>query len=277
MSDVRQPLTTQQRIALVQKKRKQEKRMYALLSIAGVAIFLLLWELASDTGIVNSRYIAPPSKIVKLFFTKLTDPNPDGAVLGVNILSSLQVSLTGFALAVLIGVPLGLLMGWYRGFDSFVRPIFEIVRPIPPVSWIPLTIVWMGIGLQAKAFIVFFSAFVPCVINSYTGIRQTNPVLINFATTCGAYNFTIFLKIGIPSSLTMVFAGVRVALGNAWATLVAAEMLAASSGLGYMILMGRQFARPDLILLGIVVIGIIGIVLTTLLNKIEDKVLGWKR
>lgn len=277
MSDVRQPLTTQQRIALVQKKRKQEKRMYALLSIAGVAIFLLLWELASDTGIVNSRYIAPPSKIVKLFFTKLTDPNPDGAVLGVNILSSLQVSLTGFALAVLIGVPLGLLMGWYRGFDSFVRPIFEIVRPIPPVSWIPLTIVWMGIGLQAKAFIVFFSAFVPCVINSYTGIRQTNPVLINFAKTCGASNFTIFLKIGIPSSLTMVFAGVRVALGNAWATLVAAEMLAASSGLGYMILMGRQFARPDLILLGIVVIGIIGIVLTTLLNKIEDKVLGWKR
>ena len=277
MSDVRQPLTTQQRIALVQKKRKQEKRMYALLSIAGVAIFLLLWELASDTGIVNSRYIAPPSKIVKLFFTKLTDPNPDGAVLGVNILSSLQVSLTGFALAVLIGVPLGLLMGWYRGFDSFVRPIFEIVRPIPPVSWIPLTIVWMGIGLQAKAFIVFFSAFVPCVINSYTGIRQTNPVLINFAKTCGASNFTIFLKIGIPSSLTMVFAGVRVALGNAWATLVAAEMLAASSGLGYMILMGRQFARPDLILLGIVVIGIIGIVLTTLLNKIADKVLGWKR
>ena len=277
MSDVRQPLTTQQRIALVQKKRKQEKRMYALLSIAGVAIFLLLWELASDTGIVNSRYIAPPSKIVKLFFTKLTDPNPDGAVLCVNILSSLQVSLTGFALAVLIGVPLGLLMGWYRGFDSFVRPIFEIVRPIPPVSWIPLTIVWMGIGLQAKAFIVFFSAFVPCVINSYTGIRQTNPVLINFAKTCGASNFTIFLKVGIPSSLTMVFAGVRVALGNAWATLVAAEMLAASSGLGYMILMGRQFARPDLILLGIVVIGIIGIVLTTLLNKIEDKVLGWKR
>ena len=129
--------------------------MYTLLSIVGVAVFLLLWELASDTGIVNSRYIAPPSKIVKLFFTKLTDPNPDGAVLGVNILASLQVSLTGFALAVLIGVPLGLLMGWYRGFDSFVRPIFEIVRPIPPVSWIPLTIVWMGIGLQAKAFIVF--------------------------------------------------------------------------------------------------------------------------
>ena len=77
-------------------------------------------------------------------------------------------------------------MGWFRGFDKFMRPIFEILRPIPPVSWIPLTIIWMGIGLQAKAFIVFFSAFVPCVINAYTGIKQSSPVLINVAKTCGA-------------------------------------------------------------------------------------------
>lgn len=89
------------------------------------------------------------------------DPNPDGAVLGVHIMASLQVALTGFLLAIVIGIPLGLFMGWFRGFDKFMRPIFEILRPIPPVSWIPLTIIWMGIGLQAKAFIVFFSAFVP--------------------------------------------------------------------------------------------------------------------
>ena len=94
-----------------------------------------------------------PSTILKLFITKLTDPNPDGAVLGVNILASLQVSLTGFFLAIIIGIPLGLLMGWYGGFESFIRPIFELIRPIPPVSWIPLTIVWLGIGLPAKAFI----------------------------------------------------------------------------------------------------------------------------
>ena len=108
-------------------------------------------------------------------------------------------------------------MGWFRGFDKFMRPIFEILRPIPPVSWIPLTIIWMGIGLQAKAFIVFFSAFVPCVINAYTGIKQSSPVLINVAKTCGASNFTVFRKIGIPSAMTMTFAGIRVALGNAWA------------------------------------------------------------
>ena len=148
--------------------------------------------------------------------------------------------------------------------------------PIPPISWIPLTIIWMGIGLQAKAFIVFFSAFVPCVINSYTGVKQTNPVLINVSKTCGASNIETFFKIGIPSAMTMAFAGIRVALGNAWATLVAAEMLAANAGLGYMILQGRQFARADLIILGIVIIGVIGVLFTWILGLCERKVLRWK-
>ena len=277
VSEGNKHITQEQRIAMVQERKRRTQQMYMMLSVTGVAVFLLIWEIVSDTGIANSRYLAAPSTILKLFITKLTDPNPDGAVLGVNILASLQVSLTGFFLAIIIGIPLGLLMGWYGGFESFIRPIFELIRPIPPVSWIPLTIVWLGIGLPAKAFIVFFSAFVPCVINAYTGIKQTSPVLINFAKTCGASNFTIFWKIGIPSSMTMVFAGVRVALGNAWATLVAAEMLAASSGLGYMILMGRQFARPDLILLGIVIIGIIGVIFTAILSKVENTVLGWKK
>ena len=191
-------------------------------------------------------------------------------------MASLQVALTGFLLAIVIGIPLGLFMGWFRGFDKFMRPIFEILRPIPPVSWIPLTIIWMGIGLQAKAFIVFFSAFVPCVINAYTGIKQSSPVLINVAKTCGASNFTVFRKIGIPSAMTMTFAGIRVALGNAWATLVAAEMLAASSGLGYMILMGRSYARVDLIILGIVVIGVLGVIISAIINRLERIFLGWR-
>jgi NitT/TauT family transport system permease protein len=248
-----------------------------MLSIIGILGFLILWQLISMSGIVESKYISTPIKVVSLFITKLTDPSPDGAVIGVNILSSLIVALSGFGLAMLIGIPLGYFMGWYRGFDSFMRPLFEIIRPIPPVSWIPLTIVWLGIGLKAKALIVFFAAFVPCLINSYTGIKQTSEVLKNVAKTCGASNFTIFWKVGIPSSMTMTFAGIKVAIGNAWATLVAAEMLAASSGLGYMILMGRQFGRVDLVILGIVVIGLIGTVITILLGMLENKVLGWKK
>lgn len=270
-------LTDTERIALVKGQKRKGQYQLTLLSVTGALGFILIWQLSVSTGLLSSRYLAPPLDIINLFLVKLADPSPDGAVLGVNVLASLQVSLAGFLLAIAIGIPLGWFMGWYRGFDSFMRPVFEIIRPIPPVSWIPLTIVWLGIGLKAKAFIVFFSAFVPCVINAYTGIRQTAPVLINMSKTCGASYFTIFRRIGIPSSLTMTFAGIRVALGNAWATLVAAEMLAASAGLGYMILMGRQFARPDIILLGIVVIGVIGTLFTFLLGLVENKILGWKK
>ncbi len=268
--------SNQARIEAVKRKKKQDSFVLGMLSICGVLGFLLIWQIAVMQGWLPERYVPTPTKVISLFFTKLYDPKPEGGVLGTHILASLQVVLTGFLLAIVIGVPLGLLMGWFKGFDAFMRPIFEILRPIPPLSWIPLTIVWLGISLQAKAFIVFFSAFVPCVINSYTGIKQTNPVLINVAKTCGASNVETFIKIGIPSAMTMTFAGIRVALGNAWATLVAAEMLAANAGLGFMILQGRQFARPDLIILGIVVIGIIGVIFSWVLGLFEKKVLRWK-
>ena len=270
-------LSDQERIKKVQDEKRKNSYQLTMLSIIGVLTALFLWQIAVMLGWLPSRYVPMPTDVVKLFFIKWVDPNPDGAVLGAHIFSSLQVALSGFFLAIVIGVPLGLLMGWFKGFDSFMRPVFEILRPIPPVSWIPITIIWMGLGLKAKAFIVFFSAFVPCVINAYTGIRQTSPALINVGKVCGASNFTIFRKIGIPSAMTMTFAGIRVALGNAWATLVAAEMLAANMGLGYMIQQGRAFARPDIIILGIVVIGILGVIFTWLLGLVEGKVLGWKK
>lgn len=268
--------SNEKRVEAVKQKKRRDSFTLAMLSVCGVLGFLLIWQIAVMQGWLPERYVPTPTNVVSLFFAKLHDPKPDGAVLGTHILASLQVVLTGFLLAIVIGVPLGLLMGWFEGFDKFMRPIFEILRPIPPLSWIPLTIVWMGIGLQAKAFIVFFSAFVPCVINAYTGIKQTSPVLINVAKTCGAPNVEVFYKIGIPSAMTMTFAGIRVALGNAWATLVAAEMLAANAGLGFMILQGRQFARPDLIILGIVVIGVIGVAFSSVLGLLEKKVLRWK-
>lgn len=270
-------LSNEERVHLVKSQKKRSDYQFTMLSVMGILGFLILWQVAVLVGWLPSRYVPMPTEVIKLFAVKLSDSNPDGAVLSVHILASLQVALTGFFLALIIGIPLGLFMGWFRAFDQFMRPVFEILRPIPPVSWIPLTIIWMGIGLKAKAFIVFFSAFVPCVINSYTGIKQTSQVLVNVAKTCGASNFTIFYKIGIPSSMTMTFAGIRVALGNAWATLVAAEMLAASAGLGYMILQGRQFARADIIILGIVVIGMIGVLFTSVLGAVEKRVLGWKK
>ena len=277
MNETTNALTNEQRVKLVQDQKKKITYRDTMLSISGILFFFLLWEFFAISGIVDSKKLTDVLSVLKLFILKFSDPNPDGAVLLVNVWSSLEVALCGFGMAVVIGIPLGWLMGWYRGFDSFMRPIFEIIRPIPPVSWIPLTIVWLGVGLQAKAFIVFFAAFVPCLINSYTGIKQTKEVLKNVGKTCGASYFTVFWKVGIPSSMTMTFAGVKVAIGNAWATLVAAEMLASSSGLGYMILMGRSYGRVDLVIMGIVVIGVLGVIISALINLLENAVLGWKK
>ena len=249
---------------------------YAMLTAAGIFSFLFVWQMLVQFGILSERYLAKPTELLLLFINKFSNSAPDGATLPVSIWASLQVSLTGLALAIVTGVPLGLCMGWFKGLDKFVTPIFEVIRPIPPISWIPLTILWLGIGLKAKAFIIFFSAFIPCVINSYTGIKLTNKTLINVAKTSGASNVETFIKVGIPSAMPLAFSGIRVALGNAWSTLVAAEMLAASAGLGYMILMGRLFARPDVILLGMVVIGAIGAIFNGALSFVENRVIKWR-
>ncbi len=276
MSDSIHVTSNEERVASVKAQRLKFTYRNALLSFSGVMLFFIIWETLVLTGMVDSKKLVDVLEVFRLFITKLTDTKPDGSVLLVHVWSSLEVALIGFLLAIAIGIPLGWLMGWYKGIDAFMRPIFEIIRPIPPVSWIPLTIVWLGIGLPAKSFIVFFSAFVPCLINSYTGIRQTKEVLKNVGKTFGASYFTVFWKVGIPSSLTMTFAGVKVAIGNAWATLVAAEMLASASGLGYMIMMGRSYGRVDLVILGIVVIGLLGVIISMLINALEKFILGWR-
>lgn len=263
-------------LASWKKQKTKEGIKYVLLSAAGILSVLIIWQLVVMVGLVDEKMLPAPTKILDTLIFKIGNKAPDGNMLFVNIIASLQVALSGFLVAIVVGVPLGLLMGWWTYADRFIRPIFELVRPVPPIAWIPLVVVWMGVGLQAKALIIFFTAFVPCVINSYTGIKLTDQTLINVSRTFGASNFEIFRKVGIPSSLPMVFAGIRVALGNSWSTLVAAEMLAASAGLGYMIQIGRTVARPDIVIVGMVVIGAIGAVLSMFLSKAEKYFLRWK-
>lgn len=257
-------------------KQKKDHLKYVLLSIAGIFSVLAIWQVSVMIGLVDEKMLPAPTKILETLIYKIGNKAPDGNVLYINIFASLQVALAGFLTAIVIGVPLGLLMGWWTYADRFIRPIFELVRPVPPIAWIPLVVVWMGVGLKAKALIIFFTAFVPCVINSYTGIKLTNKTLIDVSRTFGAPNVEIFWKVGVPSALPMVFAGIRVALGNSWSTLVAAEMLAASAGLGYMIQIGRTVARPDIVIVGMVVIGAIGAILSLILSRAEKYFLRWK-
>lgn len=247
-----------------------------LLGLLGIVCFFLLWECVVYFEWIDPRLIASPGQVLSTLATKVTDKKPEGSVLLSHIGASLTVALSGYLLALVIGIPLGLLMGWFKTIDRLVGPVFELLRPVPPIAWIPIVIIFLGIGLEAKAVIVFLSAFIPCLINSYTGIKLTNPVYINVSKTCGASTWTTFLRVGVPSSMPMVFAGMRISLGNAWSTLVAAEMLAANKGLGYMILMGRTYGRVDLIIGGMIMIGILGILFNFVFDKIENYVLRWR-
>ena len=270
------PANMENAIRTLRKNEKKKKRTTILCGIISIAVFLCVWQLLCTLKIVSGDVLASPLQVIDAIITKIGDPRPDGNTLIENILSSFKLAMIGFFLALIVGLPLGLLMGWYRPLDKLVKPIFELIRPLPPIAWIPIVIVLSGIGTVAKSFIIFFTTFVPIVINSYTGIRETNQVYINYAKTCGYSNWRVFWTIGIPSAMPLAFAGMVIALGNGWGTLIAAEMLASSSGLGYMIFMGRNYGRIDIIIAGMLVIGLIGLGLTTALSKIENYVLKWR-
>lgn len=248
---------------------KSSARLLKGLSVTSVIVLILLWELAIDFNIIPSTLLASPSQVIKLFIYKLNHIDPDGATLGNHMLISVGEALIGYIFALIIGIPLGLLMGWFVIAEGLARPIFEIIRPIPPVAWIPLAIFWFGIGLKSKAFIIWTSGLVPCVINSFVGVKMTNPVLIRMARTYGASDWEIFKTICIPSALPMVFGGLQVALATAWTALVAAELVAADAGLGFLITMGRRLLMPDMIVLGMIMVGLTGALIGFLVEKLE--------
>lgn len=187
--------------------------------------------------------------------------------------ASLKVAMSGYLIGAVIGMPLGIFMAWNRKIELFFEPIFDLIRPIPGIAWIPVMIVIFGIGLLSKAMVIFLSSFTAMVINSYSGIKQTKTVHLWVGQTFGATNAQLLFKVAIPSALPMILTGLRVALASSWGALVAAEMLASSRGLGFMIQQSRGLGRTDVIISGMIAIGIVGALLTWLLTLLEKAIL----
>jgi NitT/TauT family transport system permease protein/taurine transport system permease protein len=164
---------------------------------------------------------------------------------------------------------MGIAMAWYNKVDMYVRPLFDLLKPIPGVAWVPLMIIMLGIGFTSKVTVIFISAIVPVLLNAYSGIKQTKDVHIWVARTFGATDWQMLTKIAIPTSLPYIMTGVRVALGSAWTTIVAAELIASTEGLGFMIQQSRGIYRPDIIIVGMMSIGIIGALLAAVLLLVE--------
>lgn len=254
-------------------KVKKRKRKYMVISISSVLAVLLIWYVCINVLHLKAETVFPgPVTVLKTFVQKFYTAAPDGATLPVHLAASLKVALFGYFLGVIFGVPVGILMAWSRWIDRFVRPLFDLIRPIPGLAWIPMFILLFGIGIIPKAAVIFLSTAVACIVNSYTGIRQTRQEHLWVGDVFGATNIQKLFRIAVPTALPMIFTGLRVAMGAAWMALVAAELLAASEGLGYMIQQGRYSSKPALVFVGMLMIGLVGLLLDTILHWLEKKV-----
>ncbi len=241
-----------------------------MISVVSVSIFLIVWYLVTDIfGLFRYNMLPSPVKVAQSFVLKLTNSAPDGGTLLIHIRSSLYVVMVGYLIGVCAGIPTGILMAWYRPIDNMVRPVFDFLRVIPGVAWIPVFTVWLGIGIEAKAAIIFTNVFVGTVVNVYSGIKQTNEVHIWVAQTFGASRLEVLWRVAIPSALPYLFTGLKVSLSMAWLGIVAAELLASQSGLGYLIQVSRSLGRADLVMVGMITIGMIGALLTVALEILE--------
>ena len=194
-----------------------------------------------------------------------------------HMFNSLRRVLVGFFIASACGIALGLGMGWNRTVEALLRPVFELLRPIPPLAWISLAIVWFGLGEGGKYFIIFVSGFSNVTINVYTGAKSVDPELIGAARMLGCSERKIFTSIVIPSSVPYIFTGLQIAISSSWAAVVAAEMVRSTNGIGWMITAGQGIGDMQQIMVGILVIGVIGFLLSTLMRGVESRLCAWSR
>ncbi|MEM9797176.1 MAG: ABC transporter permease [Pseudomonadota bacterium] len=248
-------------------------RITGFLTIA--ALLVIWWLLTSGLGIVGEFRFPSPEQFVTAFGRIWTNGYAGGTLL-VQIVQSLRLVAIGFLTAIAIGVPLGFVMGYDRRVEAFVNPIFLLLRPIPPLAWIPLAIVWLGLGDASKVLVIFVAAFVPSVINTYTGVKNTRRHLIEAAQVHGAGRGRIITEVYLPDSAPMIFTGLRLSLQASWTTLVAAELVGAFLGLGRVLQTAYRDVNTAMILVAMVAIAISGYVTTLLLAQVEKRVIRWK-
>lgn len=235
------------------------------------ACLIVFWMLLRVSGLMNPGLLPSPLEVLQTFWIRLTQ-----AGLLLDMLMSLQRVLAGLLLGMLAAVPTGFLIGWYKPVRRFVDPLINFFRALPPIALIPLVIVYLGIGEMAKIVILFYASFFAAVIVMYEGMMQISPVYIRVARTLGATDLEIFLKVMVPMTVPHLLTALRVALGVGWATLVAAELVAAQRGLGAMIQNASAFFDLRTIYLGIICIGALALLMDVALRKLSERLVSWR-
>ena len=237
-------------------------------------LVLLLWQFVSGWWLprVDRQFavlMPPPSEVFQAAWELARSGE-----LFVHLWASVRRELAAFAYA-LVAIPLGVAMGWWPSVHRQVDPVIEMLRPIPPIAWIPLSILWFGIGDQQNQFIIFLGIFFPILVNTIIGVKNIEPNLIRAGRCLGASEWQMLRRVVIPAVLPQLMTGIRVGFGVGWMALVAAELVGATSGLGFLINDARSLLRTDVILVGMFVIGLAGFCIDLLIRRVSRVLLPW--
>lgn len=259
----------------MKKKAICGKASSVALASAGLLAILAIWALAVRFTAIG-LLLPSPAEVLKRFIYTFANPIGRKFTLPVHLLYSLKRVLLGFGAASVAGVILGIAMGRSKLIEAIFRPIFELVRPIPSVAWIPLAIVWFGIGESAKFYIIFMAGFVNIVVNTYAGAKQVDENMLGVAYMLGANKWQAFFHVVIPSCVPYIFAGMQVGLSTCWMAVLAAEMVSSTEGVGWAITAGQEAGDMTQIFVGIIAIAVVGLLLAALMRWMERVLCQWR-
>ncbi|MBS1186917.1 MAG: transporter, rane protein [Burkholderiaceae bacterium] len=237
-----------------------------VLQAATLLLFLLAWQLASS-AYPSDQFPSPLN--VLLGFSEIAR---NGVLIEHVSISLFRFSLA-YLLAAILAIPLGLLLGGFKTLQRASDPLVQLLRPISPIAWFPLAVLWFGIGNLPAIFIIFLASFFPVLLAAITGVRHVDPLYLKVAANFGASRSETFLKIIWPAAFPHIMVGLNIALGTGWIHLVAGEMLGAQSGLGFMIVDARNFLRTDLIIAGMLLVGLLGLLINAAIRHLEQRVI----
>ena len=248
--------------------RLKPQRFWPLTVLGGLS-FLALWSAAAMAGLTSRQFLPAPWDVVARFAQLVVEPFA-GYTLFEHLLSSFRRFGLGFVLAVLVGIPLGLLMAWFAWVDRLVSPCFEAVRFIAPIAWVPFAALWFGTGIGGPVLIIFMGAFPPVLINTYRGAKQVDRKYIEASQMLGASNLRAMTEVLLPAAVPSIVAGLRISAGLGWQSLVGAELIVASSGVGCLMVKGQAAVSTATVMSGMIAIGIVGILIDVGLRRVQQ-------
>jgi taurine transport system permease protein len=247
----------------------------ATISVVTVFSLIALWFAVTNLGLIKPLFLPSPQAVFQQFYEYLTGQANDKPLWQHFLASVLRVSVA-FWLAFFVAVPIGISMGMSRVMRGIFDPPLEFYRPLPPLAYLPLIIIWFGIDEVPKVLLIFLSCFAPLALAARSGMRSASQEQINAAYSMGASYTQVIRHVILPSALPDILIGMRIAIGFGWTTLVAAEMVAANVGLGQMVLNASNFLRTDIVIMGIIVIGVVAYLFDLLMRWVEVKLVPWK-